>query len=133
MIEKIKSLLRFYALLELQKNVKKNDEPRIPPRIRRQINSNSFYTNILKKYSLSYSVRQNLTTTRQELSHALYQHDAACRVIARLQKETNAAREALATLKPSATQIPVAHIQSEEQEIVQGEKKTFQQQSSLSN
>ena len=60
-----------------------------------------------------------MTTTRQELSHALYQHDAACRVIARLQKETNAAREALATLKPSAVAQPTATIEATE-EVVQG-------------
>lgn len=46
----------------------------------------------------TYTLRQHLTQTRQELSHSLYQNDAAVRVIARLSKERDEARDALSKI-----------------------------------
>ncbi|MCJ1407491.1 hypothetical protein MMC19_001562 [Ptychographa xylographoides] len=46
----------------------------------------------------TYTLKQHLTQTRQELSTALYQHDAAVRVIARLSRERDEARDALSKI-----------------------------------
>ena len=46
----------------------------------------------------TYTLQQSLKQTRQELSTALYQHDAAVRVIARLSRERDEARDALSRI-----------------------------------
>ncbi|EER25133.1 hypothetical protein D8B26_007743 [Coccidioides posadasii str. Silveira] len=54
----------------------------------------------------TYTLRQTLAQTRQELSTALYQHDAAVRVIARLRQERDAARDALSKISVGAGRAP---------------------------
>ena len=51
----------------------------------------------------TYTLQQTLAQTRQELSSALYQHDAAVRVIARVTKERDEARDALSKVTVGAT------------------------------
>jgi hypothetical protein len=50
----------------------------------------------------SFTLKQQLAQTRQELSTALYQNDAATRVIARLTQERDDARQALSSVTVSA-------------------------------
>ncbi|EQL37776.1 pre-mRNA-processing factor 19 [Blastomyces dermatitidis ATCC 26199] len=54
----------------------------------------------------TYTLKQTLAQTRQELSTALYQHDAAVRVIARLTKERDEARDALSKVTVGAGRAP---------------------------
>ncbi|KAE8154962.1 WD40-repeat-containing domain protein [Aspergillus avenaceus] len=51
----------------------------------------------------TYTLRQTLAQTRQELSTALYQNDAAVRVIARLTQERDEARDALSKVSVGAS------------------------------
>ncbi|KAI5919011.1 cell cycle control protein [Camillea tinctor] len=50
----------------------------------------------------TYNLKEQLSRTREELATALYQHDAAVRVIARLTKERDEARDALSKVTVSA-------------------------------
>eukprot|EP00388_Colpodella_angusta_P047436 GDKK01072699.1.p1 GENE.GDKK01072699.1~~GDKK01072699.1.p1 ORF type:complete len:524 (-),score=127.14 GDKK01072699.1:109-1680(-) len=60
----------------------------------------------------SFELRKYVESIRQQLSHTLYQHDAACRVIARVMKERDEARSALDELRATISQKGGLHIAS---------------------
>lgn len=67
-----------------------------------------------------YQVKKALQETRQELSHALYQHDAATRVIARLMRERDEYRHKMETQVP----VPAAPVEEAEQPVAKKAKRT---------
>lgn len=75
-----------------------------------------------------FTLRQHLEATRQELSQALYQHDAACRVIARLMMERDEARAMLMNLRGTGAIAP-----KEDQSMEVDEQPEGAQESTSSN
>ncbi|KAJ3574618.1 hypothetical protein NP233_g1652 [Leucocoprinus birnbaumii] len=67
-----------------------------------------------------FSLRQKYNSVRQELSYALYSQDAATRVVARLIRERDAAREALANVQASMGIAPSAPADGADVEMGEG-------------
>ncbi|KAK5109290.1 hypothetical protein LTR62_007164 [Meristemomyces frigidus] len=65
----------------------------------------------------TFQLKQQLAETRQELSTALYYNDSAQRVIARLQRERDDARDALSRVSVTATSNGAAHTNGDAMQV----------------
>ena len=77
----------------------------------------------------SYNLKKTVQELRQQLSHSLYQHDAACRVIARLTQERDRAVQQLAnTQQTMANAIHDANTRQQQQAMQQPQQQKPEQQ-----
>ncbi|KAL4723853.1 hypothetical protein ACLX1H_009498 [Fusarium chlamydosporum] len=79
----------------------------------------------------TYNLKEQLARTREELATALYQHDAAVRVIARLTRERNEARDALSKVTVTGgavdgDQMQVDSVEKLPQELIEKVDETHQ-------
>lgn len=90
----------------------KTDSPIVPPRPPTLTSVPSLLASLQTQWDAlaleTFTLRQQLAKTRQELSTALYYHDSAISVVARLTKERDEARESLARLAASIGTQPQA-------------------------
>ncbi|WRT64178.1 uncharacterized protein IL334_001107 [Kwoniella shivajii] len=93
----------------------------LPPRPANQTSIPALLTALQSEYDAimleSLEIKKAFQSSRQELANALYREDAATRVIARLMKERDEARQALSSIQstigfqPAATEAPAEDVE----------------------
>ncbi len=97
---KVQSMSSIPGLLKaFQNQVRENGTSFFLSRIHATLNKKQWDQVMLE----SYSLKKHVEDVRQQLSHALYQYDAACRVIARLTQERDRALQELSDTRQNMT------------------------------
>jgi pre-mRNA-processing factor 19 len=96
-----------------------SEEPStLPPRPANQTSIPALLTSLQAEYDSimleSLEIKKAFQSSRQELANALYREDAATRVIARLMKERDESRDALASIQQTVGFAPAPAEEEEE-------------------
>jgi pre-mRNA-processing factor 19 len=96
----------------------------LPPRLANQTSIPALLTSLQAEYDSimleSLEIKKAFQSSRQELANALYREDAATRVIARLMKERDESRDALASIQQTVGFAPAAEAEDEGERNVEG-------------